>query len=489
MTVGMNDTTPTDIVATVRKATAAAARAPRRTPFVELLASPGERIIAPFLGLYLGYAVVRLPEVFPVLEVPHLPMILMLVFIAVLAVIVPADGWKALWQRSRPLKIVLALFGLAIVTAPLGIWASESFLFIQQHYLTDILIFVSCLVFLRDRRNLRVAVALYVLATATVSLHVVRTYDPNAVILNEDGDPIDPEVLAERPELRRLQSVGASLDPNDFGAIIATTFPLALWLSVGSFGRRIFWSAIAGLMVLAVVPTQSRGSELGLVAAAAVILFVGAGGWRRWLSGALIVACAGVFVVMATGIGAGARFADFSTEDYNVAGNEGRLYFWKQGLIWMLKRPWGYGIVNYSTYFGILNGEERAAHSAWVQYGVELGVAGLALFVALCRLLINGLRSLRTRALLLRETYAASRDEATLAGHMLAMLAGVLVTGSFLSNAYYPLMYMGLGLAAATLIGTPIPDHMTPAEAPPSPSREQVPRRRPRRFHNQLPTS
>jgi hypothetical protein len=487
-TLGTSDPLAADVVSAVRQAAESASRRPRQTLFAQMLSSPGERLIAPILGLYLGYAVVRLPEIFPALAVPHLPMILMLIFIALLVAIVPADGWTLLWRRSRPLKIVIALLGVVVVTAPLGIWPSESLQFLKDHYATDVLIFVCCLVFLRDRRNLRRAVALYVLATAVVSFHVVRTYDPNAIILNEDGDPIDPEIVAERPELRRLQSVGASLDSNDFGAVLATTFPLALWLSVGSLGRRVFWTGIAGLMVLAVVPTQSRGSELGFVAAAAVIVAMGARGWRRWFSAALILACVGVFVAMATGIGASGRFADFGAEDYNIAGNEGRFFFWRQGMVWMLKRPWGYGISNYSTYFGILNGQERAAHSSWVQYGMELGVAGLVLFIALCWLLVKGLRSLRKRAASLSEQHPAARSEETLAGHMVAMLAGVLVTGTFLSNAYYPLMYMALGFAAATLIGTPLPDDVTPTAEPSRPP-SGTSRRRVRRFPSQLPVS
>ena len=84
-----------------------------------------------------------------------------------------------------------------------------------------------------------------------------------------------------------------------------------------------------------------------------------------------------IFAILATGIGANERFGDLSMDDYNVSGNEGRFYYWRQGVVWMIKRPWGYGLGNYGTYFGMLNGEERAAHSTWVQYGVDLGVAGL----------------------------------------------------------------------------------------------------------------
>ena len=34
-------------------------------------------------------------------------------------------------------------------------------------------------------------------------------------------------------------------------------------------------------------------------------------------------------------------------------------------------------------------------------------------------------------------------------------MAGMLVTGTFLSNAYTPLLYMGLGLCGAALLGSP----------------------------------
>jgi O-antigen ligase len=170
----------------------------------------------------------------------------------------------------------------------------------------------------------------------------------------------------------------------------------------------------------------------------------------------IILAGGAVFSLIATD-GQIGRFLDFGTDDYNVAGNEGRLYFWRQGMVWMIKRPWGYGIRNFGTYFGWLNGPDRAAHSMWVQYGMELGVAGLAAIVILCRFLIKRIRANRLQALAMSHTAGKlAMSEATLAGHVLAMLAATLVTGSFLSNAYYPLTYMALGLAAATTLGYPL---------------------------------
>jgi O-antigen ligase len=135
----------------------------------------------------------------------------------------------------------------------------------------------------------------------------------------------------------------------------------------------------------------------------------------------------------------------------------------------------------------MLNGAERAAHSSWVQYGMELGIAGLVLFVMLCVGLVKGLRHLRKKAVALRDRHPAAKDEEVLAGHMLAVLAGVLVTGSFLSNAYYPMMYMALGMAGATLLGSPLAD--VPAVTPTSPDTLGHPRarRRLRNFPGQAP--
>jgi hypothetical protein len=448
----------TDVVASVRQAAESATKRPVTGGFSYSVAGTAERLLAPLLGLYLGYAVVRLPEVFTQLAVPHLPMILMLAFLAALVLAIPSEAWRGMWHRSPSLRLVALLAGIAVITAPFGIWPASSYAALRTRYFLCATIFLCCMVFLRDRRNLRIAISIYVLCVAAVSLDVIRTYDPNAPVFDDNGQQIDPEIVAANPDMHRLKAVGVSLDPNDFGAVLCTTFPLALWLSVGSLRRRVFWSGIAILLVAAVVPTQSRGSELGLVAAMAVVLSVGARGWRRWLSIAMIAGCVGLFLMMASGLGAAGRFTDFSQNDYNVAGNSGRWYFWKQGIVWMIKRPWGYGIENYPTFFGIMNdGTERSAHSTWVQYGMELGVAGLAAFVALCAASVNGLRRARTAAAAWRGQYPAADDEGVLAGYMLALLAGVLVSASFLSNAYYPLLYMSLGIVAAVLLGNPLP--------------------------------
>jgi hypothetical protein len=394
--------------------------------------------------------------------------------VVLLAVAVPADGWRRIWEASLPLKCVAFLFALSLVTAPLGIWMTGSIYFIRDRYIIAVVIFLACLVFLRDRDAFRSAVRMYVLCAVAVAIYSLVTYDASGTsLVDAMGNQLDPsEVNINRARI----NVGISLDSNDWGAVLVTTIPLAMWLSFGSFWRRVFWGSIALTLAAAVVPTASRGSLLGLVAASLVLVTVGATGWRRIIMVAVILCGGAIFSLVATD-GQIGRFFDFGTDDYNVAGNEGRLYFWRQGFVWMIKRPWGYGIRNFGTYFGWLNGPDRAAHSMWVQYGMELGVAGLVAIVVLCRFLIKRIRANRLQALAMTHTSGKlAMSEATLGGHVLAMLAATLVTGSFLSNAYYPLTYMALGLAAAVVLGYPLPprseasSHSGEVKSPLSPS-------------------
>lgn len=465
-------TPPSNLVDLVRSASTQENSRPGKEGFSLTKAGVIELAVSPLLGLYLGYAVGRLPEVFESMNIPHLPMILMLLFLAMLGLAVPSDSWQRVWQHSRPMRLVAILMVLAFATIPTAIWPSGSLEFLRTRYMVSLVVFICCLVFLRDRRAFRRSVMLYVLCITVVAVDTLATYDLNKTVLDENGDPVVVSV-----ELTRV-NVGRTLDPNDFGAILSATFPLALWLGVGSFRRRLFWSSCALLLCAAVVPTSSRGSLLAFAAAATVLLGLGARGWRRVLTFILVAGGVALFVGLASGAQMG-RFTDFGANDYNLQSGEGRWHFWKQGFVWMLKRPWGYGLNGFPTYYGILNGSSRAAHSTWVQYGMELGITGLATFVALCVFLFKALYRHRRRAIGLNGVLVGAHEEEALASHLIAMLAAILVADSFLSQAYNPLLYMALGLVAAALLGSPMMESSAPLEEVPVASpRSQSPQRR-----------
>lgn len=447
-----------NVVDAVRKASDMAQKSPRRGPiaFSFTTSTPAESFVAGLLGLYLAYAVARLPYVFPSLLVPRLTMVAMIGFVLVLVLSVPQMVWKELWQRAPTLRYVAAIAVLGVATAPFGIWRGGSLYFFRTRFSITLAIFVCCFVFLRDRKNLRRAIVVYVLCVAAVAIKTLSTAGNAEFTTDEFGNQV---ALSEAEVEKARVNVGDALDANDYGAVLATAFPLALWLGVGSVRRRLFWTPIALLMVAAVVPTASRGAMLGFGAAATALIGVGSRGWRRGLTILLVLAGFAIFVKVSTS-GQMNRFTDFGADDYNLTASEGRWRFWKQGVVWAIKRPWGYGMNNFPMYWDWMNGGDRAAHSTWVQYFMELGWAGLAAFVAIYAGLVRQLLQLRRRAINWTTGGAAAKEEEQLAGYMVAVLAAYGVTATFLSIAYIPFSYMILGIAAASLLGSPVPENV-----------------------------
>jgi O-antigen ligase len=437
--------------AQVKAAVAAAGavkRPSRGRQFMFDRVTPREAAVAPLLGIYLGFAVGRLHERFPVFQVPYLLWGLMAIMLATIAVALPDGGWKRTWQASPQLRLVGVLTVLAVVTVPLGIWMSGALSFLINRFTIALAVYVACLLLLRDSKVMRRIVALYVVIVTVVAFANVLgyfTHDLSLMMLTPDEKLAYLTTGVVDAELMR-QSFG-SLDPNDIAAVMATTMPLALWLAVGNVRRRMLWTPCAIILVLAVIPTASRGGLLGLGVAAAVLVLVGAkGGKRIFLIASLVVGGIAFYALAGSQLD---RMSDFATNDYNYTNSEGRIAIWKRGVVWMIRRPWGYGLDNFPTYFGWLNGPSRAAHNSFLQYGVELGVLGLAAYLLICWTLVRSLLNIRQNAL---RSGPAGQDTVVLCGHVLAMLAACWTTGFFLSHAYYPLTYMAIGIGSAVVL-------------------------------------
>jgi hypothetical protein len=423
-----------------------------------------EAFVAPLLGIYLGFAIARLHERFPVLEVPGLLWGLMIVMLLTLVASVPSAGWKRTWQASPQLRLVALIALLAVVTMPLGIWMRGSLDALINRFTIPLAVYVACIFLLRDHKVLRRIVALYVICTsvvATANLIDYFTGDTTNTALTAAERITYQETGEVNPDLLR-QRFG-SVDPNDIAAVMATTLPLALWLSVGSFTRRLIWLPCTLVLVGAVIPTESRGGLLGLVAVAIVLILVGAKGWKRIIMIGTIASCAAVFMILAGGHLD--RMGEFGGSDYNYTDSEGRIAIWKRGIVWMIRRPWGYGLENFPVYFGWLNGPERAAHNSLIQYGVELGVLGLAAYLLICGTLVKSMLAIRRNAL-----HAGANGQYTvmLTGHMLAMLAASFTTGFFLSQAYYPMTYMTIGICSAIVLSATDAPQLAAAAPPPA---------------------
>ncbi len=87
-------------------------------------------------------------------------------------------------------------------------------------------------------------------------------------------------------------------------------------------------------------------------------------------------------------------------------------------------------------------GRWNTAHNSFLQIGVELGVAGLIIFLSMLARTIRDLRRVQF-------LYMGSPDspEPYLASMLEVSLYGFVVGGFFLSQAYSPLLYLIIGLS------------------------------------------
>ena len=257
-------------------------------------------------------------------------------------------------------------------------------------------------------------------------------------------------------------------DANDFATFVVTAMPLALYfLHAGRspFVRRLAAPGLA-LLTLGLVRSGSRGGFIALSAVALFILLRYSAIPLRWrLSAAALV---GV-VLLGT---ASAQYWDqmstiLSDTDYNRTEETGRLQIWNRGIGYMLQDPiLGLGPDNFAAAEGTLSPladrqqygigvRWNAAHNSFVQAGAELGIPGLALFIAV---IVSAFAALRRSGRGERALAELGEGRPQLTPALTASLLGFVVGSFFLSLAYTELLYTLIGFAVGVqkLVSSPL---------------------------------
>ena len=231
---------------------------------------------------------------------------------------------------------------------------------------------------------------------------------------------------------------GAYSDENAFGSLFVIVFPFVwyagfaakrLWLRLG------FWACVPfvwhGLFL-----TGSRGALLALGAS---LLVIAIRMKRKSFGLALVVLFAVAFAWQAGDtMKDRASSIDEYSEDQSATG---RLDAWEAGGRMMLDNPiTGVGpgafLRAFSDYSGMI---PRQAHNTIIQFGAEFGIFALLAFVILCGSCIFSLWRINSSSYLERsdtDTVPYYIIEATLAANV-----GCLVTGFFLSQQLFEVMY------------------------------------------------
>ena len=233
-------------------------------------------------------------------------------------------------------------------------------------------------------------------------------------------------------------SVGKSYDPNDVAMVLAVIIPFAASLFFkGSFVAKLFWGPQIALIILAIFETGSRGGLIALGVACGLLVFAQRDAVKLWHKLAILLAATLFFMSPASNLVKERYQTVLSGEDYNLQtgdkGEAGRLKIWKYSAVLMAKHPLtGVGIGNSTTALGMEYGWWKVTHNAYLEVGLELGIAGLAVFLLL-------LRTIWRNCTQGSDVFAEQPDLqwlVSLAYCTRVALATYMVAGFFLSQAY-----------------------------------------------------
>jgi O-antigen ligase len=258
-------------------------------------------------------------------------------------------------------------------------------------------------------------------------------------------------------------SINGYFDPNDIAYALVTLLPIVLALQARpSRLGRLMMKSLAAITVVAILLTGSRGGAIGLIVVTGLVIAFplsrdAKGGLKGFSLGRTLVRAAILLGIVAFSwnylpVDTRDRMAtlldlghDYNTDE-SLKGS--RTVIWKRDVRLALERPIGYGLGSAQIVDGLNGGQYREAHNSLVQAFVELGALGLFLY------LYSYFSAWRHLGRLIESVQLAPADDARQKTALYARalriaLAGNLAAGFFLSNAYSPVLWLTIALAAA----------------------------------------
>lgn len=353
----------------------------------------------------------------------------LLVFSLALFQVRPVSNTKMFEHvNSKWLLFFLSLLSLSVLTADVTLYSFN----VLKLVLGYLFWYVMIVKLVTDLRKIRMFFQVLVLS------HVLLVILNSAIIL--------------QPEVRSyLQGAPFLGDGNDFALSACIVLPMCLFLVLEARTKvsKVTFLSAFGILVLAIIGTQSRGASLALIA---VLLFL----WwssRRKALGVVLIA---FVIISVASFAPDSYFQRMSTvANYQTEGSAmGRIVAWKTAIRMAKKYPVtgvssGHFPVALGTEFRPPEfGEENlpwlTAHSAYFLILGELGIPGITFFLAI--LIGNYIRLHR----LFRSARERSSDESISHARLFLMLNASLVAfgvgGAFLSVAYYPHIFVLCGL-------------------------------------------
>jgi len=246
---------------------------------------------------------------------------------------------------------------------------------------------------------------------------------------------------------RDMQSVLG--DPNDLSLVLL--FPMAFAVSQATTkGTPMFWRLLGavgvGVMLSAIIATQSRGGLLGSVTVFSIF------GARMIKSKALLITIAvvGLMALFAVA-GISSRSSGGAAEEGIDESSMGRIHAWGAAINMAIRRPLtGVGldnfVSNYYLYSAFWDGKNHAVHSTWFGVLGETGLPGLIVFVTMIVLMA---RSALGASRMLDADPNADPAARAMGRALIAGLGGFCVSATFLTQGFTWPIYIQLALTVA----------------------------------------
>lgn len=384
--------------------------------------------------VFIVFSFFRIHEAFPALYPLKIPSLVAIPTLLVL-------GWHVFLSRSikpfwsRELKVFGVFFLLTTIGVLFAINRPTALAYWTATYWKIGIMVVAIAWLVQEPRQVTQAARALVIAGILISLVAISNK------LNGIG-------LVEGTRVTIARDMRSVLgDPNDLSLVLL--FPLGfatclLAFRTGVFNR-LLGAAGTGLIVWAIVCTQSRGGLLGILAVFGVV------GFRVVKSKALLISVGLIAaVVLFAAMGINKRASGGAHEDGIDESAMGRIYAW--GAAWRMatSRPLtGVGLdnftANYFFYSEHWDGMNHAVHSTWFNVLAETGFPGIATFLGMIVMcLASSARSMwtldRVRAPPIMQAMALS---------LVSGIVGFCVAGTFLTQGFTWPIYILLALTAA----------------------------------------
>jgi len=397
----------------------------------------------PFVALMIFTAILfAAPQYhFPVLEPLHLALLAALLALGSHLAQRFLDG-QPITIRAREFGIVAAILAWAILTVPFSLWPGGSVLVIRENYVKSLLIFWLLANVVNTTERLRTVAWLLSLVSVPLSITGVRNY-LSGTFLTGASDRI---FGYEAPFTE---------NPNDLALVLLLILPLAVGLLLV---ERKGWKRLVLLGIIVpsmgcVVITFSRSGFFTLAAVLAVGLFKVA---RRGRPGvAVTIALLALLCIPVLPGGYLERVStSFDMEKDPTGSAQARWADAKAAVSYIARNP----IIGTGIGMDLLQLNEDVGpmwvhvHNVYLEYGMDLGLPGLALFLALLASCF-GSTSFAVRQ---AAVTPALRDVGHLAEAVQISLIAFMVGGLFAPDAYkFPLHYVaGLCVAVKAVAAT-----------------------------------